>query len=128
MKLSLTIFLILGFVGLAVFGFLWMDPMQQNCCHKFCIADLVQGGACPEPNNPFRIFNYHISAFQSFSQALLLIITLLALSVLFFNLKSKILNPKSLGIATFVQQAEIFGFKRHFQNWLKLLEKRDPIR
>ncbi len=132
MKLGLTILLILGFVGVAVFGYLWVGPVQ-NCCHQVCIADVIQGGTCPEPYNPFTLANYHILAFQSLSKAIgnpsLLILLTVLFSLIFFTIpKLEVLNLKPLVNDGFARQTEIFSFKLHFQNWLKLFEKRDPVR
>lgn len=66
MKSAFTVFVLIGFVGIAVFGF---AAMGHGDDHGRCIAAAVKGMDCPEWGNIFSFANFHFDFFRSFSTA-----------------------------------------------------------
>jgi len=75
MKTFLATFLILGFGSIAVFGFFGMN---DGSGHEGCLAALASGMNCSELN-PFLFISFHLSAFKSFSTAVLVVFAALSL-------------------------------------------------
>lgn len=69
MKTAVIIFLILGFLGAAVFGVFIMNDMSGHG-HGGCIAATVNGGLCPEKYDAFQFVIFHLDFFKSFSAAI----------------------------------------------------------
>ncbi len=67
MKSLLAIFLIFGFLSVAVFGFLAVGHEGQG--HVNCLAALSNGFTCVE-NSPIALANFHLSALKNFSTAI----------------------------------------------------------
>jgi hypothetical protein len=65
----LGIFLIIGFIGLAVFGFFGMHSGMQDHDGD-CAVATVQGGDCPKQSNLFNYLTFHLEVFRSFSIAI----------------------------------------------------------
>lgn len=83
------VFLLVGFVGIAVFGIFGVHAGMQNH-NSGCIAATAQGTDCPKQNNLLAYLAFHLSAFKSFSTAAfgdaaisLLLFSLLAIGVVF---------------------------------------------
>ena len=69
MKLVLTTLLILGLLGIAVFGVFAMNH-GSGYGHNGCIAATLQGADCPKGENALSFLTFHLGAFQSFSTAI----------------------------------------------------------
>lgn len=69
MKIALTLLLIIGFAGTAIFGVFAMNHGAAHG-HEGCIAAAAQGTDCPREENAFSFLNFHSAAFQSFSTAI----------------------------------------------------------
>lgn len=80
MRHSLSIFLIVSFLSVAVFGFLGMGMSSHD--HTGCIATAVQGGACPEALGAAGFINFHFNAARFFSTAVLVVSVLAIFLVL----------------------------------------------
>ena len=99
MKSALTTFVILSVVSIAAFGFLAMGHGAGREHGGFCLGAIAQSAPCPE-KDPLGFASFHLTAFQSFSQAVfsanflsaLLLITLLAITL--FSLKVSFLIPQ----------------------------------
>ncbi|MBI2063997.1 MAG: hypothetical protein HYT65_03345 [Candidatus Yanofskybacteria bacterium] len=127
----LSILLIAGFLGIAIFGFMGMDASGHG--HMDCIATAVQGKVCPEALGAAGFINFHFNAARFFSTAVfgslviavLAMLLTLALITLFlsrwrdlpliakYRLPQFLLAPASLP-------------KDSLNYWLLLHEKRDP--
>lgn len=80
MRHGLSIFLIAGFLGVAVFGFLGMDMGGYG--HMDCLATAVQGEVCPEALDAAGFIDFHFNAARFFSTAVLTLSILVILWVL----------------------------------------------
>ncbi|OGZ09197.1 MAG: hypothetical protein A3D65_03475 [Candidatus Lloydbacteria bacterium RIFCSPHIGHO2_02_FULL_50_13] len=83
MKL-LAVFLVISFVGVAVFGFLGMVHADTND-HRGCIAAEMQRTNCPEGGNALDSVTFHLGALKDFSNAIFevnIFATLLTLALL----------------------------------------------
>lgn len=71
MKIALTTFLILGFIGIAVFGVFAMDFAMDGGEHGHdgCIAATAQGGNCPGWQSGIALLIFHLDVFRGFSTA-----------------------------------------------------------
>lgn len=132
MKVALTIFLITGFLGIAVFGVFTMNHGAEHC-HSGCIAATAQGTNCPKGENTLSFLNFHLDAFRSFSTATfgenlanaLLLLVALVLTVALAVLAS--INPAPPALATNYHRRQFlesysFPFQREFTHWLALHE------
>ena len=71
MKYLATILLI-GFVGVAIFGFVWMPHQMSGHSGSDCIASLVVGKSlCPDGDSTFSYAFYHFQAYEFFSSAII---------------------------------------------------------
>ncbi|MBI4119271.1 MAG: hypothetical protein HY456_00300 [Parcubacteria group bacterium] len=68
MKAALIIFLITGFIAIAVFGVFAMGHGNEHS-HNGCIAATAQGTDCPKEEGAFSFIAFHLEAFRSFSTA-----------------------------------------------------------
>lgn len=86
MKSALAIISIIGFVSVAVFGFLAIGHINEMA-HRGCLAALSQNGICPSASNaPLAAAFSHLNILKSFSSALLSnSVLLLVLTILFFS-------------------------------------------
>ena len=64
MKYFASIFLLIGFVGMAVFGFAFMDHSMTHGTDSGCIFSAVTGTACPP--DQANMLTHHSAAFQIF--------------------------------------------------------------
>lgn len=83
MKFALAIISIIGFVSVAVFGFMAIGHINEMA-HNGCLAALSQNGVCPSATSaPLAAAFSHLNILRSFSSALLNnVVLLLALAVL----------------------------------------------
>lgn len=132
MKLALTSFLIIGFIGIAVFGVFAMNHGSGHS-HNGCIAATVQGTDCPKEENSLSFLNFHLDAFRSFSTAtfgeylasalLLLIALVLTVAVGIIG----IIHSAPPVLATNYRRRQFleshsFPFQRELTHWLALHE------
>lgn len=68
----LAIILLIGFIGMGLFGFIGMPHQMSGHSDSECLASFVVGSSlCPDGNNSFSYAFYHIKAYQFFSNALI---------------------------------------------------------
>ncbi len=125
------VFLIMGFVGISVFGAFGMHTGMQNH-NGGCIAATAQGADCPKQGNPLEYLTFHLDAFRDFSTvifeenllAYLLVLALLAAGVGLALLLGNLAPPQS-DLAYFrYGQGENFNSppKLRLLRWLALHE------
>jgi len=85
MKSAVSAITIIGFVGVAVLGFVAMNHNSGHG-HSGCIVAITQGTACPEGSNVITFLNSHFNAFKNFSLATFGENTLNALLLAFVSL------------------------------------------
>lgn len=93
--------IIIAFIGIAVFGFAAMMPEKEHS-HGGCIAALASGAAaCPTSAPSNHDIEFHLSAFKSFSTAILTLANAAALLALaLFVLWHRTLTPKSTALTS----------------------------
>lgn len=68
----LALILLIGFIGMGLFGFIGMPHQMSEHSDSDCLASFVVGSSlCPDGNNSFSYAFYHIQAYQFFSNALI---------------------------------------------------------
>lgn len=135
MKIALTIFLILGFLGIAVFGVFAMDFGMNGGEHGHdgCIAAIAQGGDCPKWQNSFSLLIFHLDAFRGFStavfsdyfaNALVLLSILMPIAVFGFFAGMRRVTPELATNCRRISPAELSSFqaRQKFMHWLALHE------
>lgn len=135
----ITVFLILSFTGLAVFGFLGMGSHEPGHGVNGCIAALMKETGCAGFNSPVDFVIFHLSAYKIFSSINISAATLLSMMLLAFALllaiPFKFLEPKSFAVLTkeikltrYPASYEFHTFSElKFIRWLALHEKRDNV-
>ena len=129
-----ALILLIGFVGVAIFGFVWMPHQMSGHSGSDCIASLVVGKSlCPDGNNTFSYAFYHFQAYEFFSNAIIVsVAAVLAIIAFAFILTSVLKNFDPL----FVSRNQIIYLKKrlieitdslcsnlkNFIRWLSLLE------
>ena len=64
--------LLIGFVSVAIFGFVWMPHQMSEHSGSDCIASLIVGKSlCPDGNNSFSYAFYHFQAYEFFSNVII---------------------------------------------------------
>lgn len=132
MKIALTIFLITGFIGIAVFGVFAMNH-GFDYGHGGCIAATAQGIDCPKEENSASFLNFHLNTFRSFSTAtfsenltsvLFLLIALVLISALGVIASISLVPPAFAANYRRRQFLESysFPFQRELTHWLALHE------
>ncbi|MBM2818010.1 MAG: hypothetical protein HW401_600 [Parcubacteria group bacterium] len=133
MKYLATILLI-GFVGVALFGFVWMPHQMSDHVGSDCIASLVVGKSlCPDGNNSFSYAFYHFQAYEFFSNAVIVsVAAVLAIIAFAFILTSVLKNfdPRSVSKnqiicikkRLFEINDSLHSNLKNFIRWLSLLE------
>lgn len=76
MNRTIATIIIFSFIGIAVFGFLGIEFMNNH--HMGCIASTSQAGMCPESGSPMDFVNFHLNALKNFSVAVLSSLSILA--------------------------------------------------
>ena len=85
MKSVISVFTIIGFISVAVFGFAAMNH-NSNYSHGGCVAAATQGTDCPKGSDVTAFLNFHFYAFRSFSLATIGENVMSALSLAFTSL------------------------------------------
>ena len=70
MKPALTTILLIGFIGIVVFGLITMNH-RNAYDHKSCIVAIAQGANCSEGTDSLSFVSFHLDAFKNFSTAVL---------------------------------------------------------
>ncbi len=130
----LTTILLIGFIGIALFGFIGMPHQMSGHSGSGCLASFVVGKSlCPDGANSFSYAFYHIQAYQFFSNALTSsVATILAIIasafILIFALKNFYTRPV-LKNQNFYLKKRIIEISnslhssfRNFIRWLSILE------
>lgn len=84
MKSLLTSILLLGLMGVAVFGIFGLHASAQEH-NGACMTSIAEGVDCPKLSNPLEYLAHHLDAFRSLSTATVgenVLASLLALSLL----------------------------------------------
>ena len=68
MKLALTTILLVGFVGIVVFGLITMNH-RNAYDHNGCILATTQGADCSKVTDSLSFVAFHLDAFKNFSTA-----------------------------------------------------------
>lgn len=133
MRTSFVILVILGFVGIAVFGF---AAMGHSGSHSGgCIAMAANGAKSPCPLlDPFGFVNFHIDIFQSFSSAtigtfyyaafviaLTSILALIGRSSIAVS-KSGVIFSRILPLQKIIFAEHFFIAKRKINSWISFHE------
>lgn len=134
-KTMLTVFLIVGFLGIAVFGVFAMDFAMDGGEHGHdgCIAATAQGGNCPGWQSGIALLIFHLDAFRgfstavfsdSFANAFLWLLGLMPLAVFGFFATARQMAPKlttNYRHSGFVELSS-FRTRQEFIHWLALHE------
>lgn len=128
MKPVSTVFVLLGFIGMAGFGFLAMSP--QGDMHG-CIAALTRGVQCPAESDSFSSLTFHAGVIKSFSTAtvsagLFAMFLLLAILVLAFSNKrgENIALPFLASLSRYKQETRVLAspLGQRILHWFSLHE------
>ena len=120
MKSALTTFLIISFLGVAVFGFVSM--IFGNTHNGGCIASNRLGALCPL-NNIFNFVVFHLDAFKYFSTAVFAAASLLLLAGMVFSVFPRPLNDNEDDDYVFSTQGRKFPILpkiKEITRWLSL--------
>lgn len=132
MKTAVTTFLIVGFVGIAVFGAFAMNHGSGNG-HSGCIVVTAQKAICPMGGNAFSFIAFHFEAFRSFTTAIFddgfigmtasLIVSFLILAIGFFvKINSTPLLIKTDYNFSRFSESNYFSPQQKLIHWLALRE------
>ena len=92
--------LLIGFAGVAIFGFVWMPHQMSSHSGSDCIASLVVGKSlCPDGNNSFSYAFYHFQAYEFFSNAIIMSVAAVLMIIAFafiFKFVLKNFDPLSV--------------------------------
>ena len=136
MKSVLTILLILGFIGITIFGFAIMH-YGNGYGSGNCIAAIILGTDCPRANDALAFATFHINALNFFTTAVFGLssfanILLIFLALIIF-LRFGLIFNQSLVLAKNAFQASysrFFEFHLFFRKEIirrfTLLNKRNP--
>lgn len=126
MKYLLTTVMLISFVGIAVFGFVFLaSGMSEHSAD--CITSPIDGASCPVSIVGMTL--QHISTIQNFSQALipstvlLLFVALFSLAISFYFLLKNLVYPsvrfsfqRRKDPAKFLSQQKIVSWLSLFEN------------
>lgn len=128
MNFWVSLLIIFGFLGVAVFGVLAMDHGRIGGC----LATIANGGFCPNVSNLLELISFYSGIFKSFSMAVLGQQALMAFLIILFMIEG------ALGRVTLIRQTNIFNnlcflqnrfperaalvYKKDFISWLALHE------
>ena len=132
MRNLIALIVILGFLGLSVFGYLAMRH-ESGQGHSFCaFIDTIKGD-CPNSSAQFSFLNFHINAFKSFSSAVfsniatsaILLLSLLILLFGFEYFRDFLVAPFRLRPT--IYKIPFFGFSdchlfKKLTHWLTIKE------
>ncbi len=132
MKSWITIAVLLGFLGVAVFGFTALNAKHGTLEESgLCLANIAKSLGCLEQENSFSSGLFHSEVFKKFSSAVLSLLNLvtgLFLVFLFLLLaKASSVPEAQFGFASHSLQSGFCpNIQTKFRNWFKYTEKRDP--
>ncbi len=120
MKSAITAFLIISFIGVAVFGFVSMIFGADH--NGGCIVSNRLGSLCPI-NSPLIFLVFHLGAFKYFSTAVFSAILLILLAGTIFSILPKPLSDdeeddKFIFGCSFFES--FYTFKEQLNRWLSL--------
>ncbi len=128
MKRLILLSLVLGFVGVAVFGFVSFDMGPNHS--GGCIASVIDGVACPA--NAGGIVAHHLSVWQSFMTTwvapipgwFLLVAFLFLISISFFLFRRYVRYPKPMFVLRRLRDLarNSLHSQRKIISWLSLFE------
>ena len=133
MKYLATILLI-GFVGVAIFGFMWMPHQMSSHSGSDCLASLVVNKSlCPDGDSTFSYAFYHFQAYEFFSSAIIVSVAVVLTIIAFAFIPISVL--KNFDHRSVSRNQIIYIKKRLFEisdslhsnlknfiRWLSLLE------
>ncbi len=111
----------IAFIAIAVFGFCGFS-MDHHTVFMNCVRTVAGDFTC---SNGIAMGLKHVSIYQSFSQALLIVLVLLLVVVIltiFSIAQNDLFSYQSNNNIDIIVQA-----KTQFMDWLELSEKRDPL-
>jgi hypothetical protein len=130
MKRILSLLLIIGFVGIGVFGFALFDHAVMDGSSNGCVASAIDGTACPTSIMDMTL--HHISALQTLtttvvppiSSLLLLLASLLLISVSILLFYKDRLLPKLELLPQRLRDLTLDSLFSHqkITSWLSLFE------
>ncbi len=128
MKDAFTLFLVVSFISIAVFGMLAVRHSADE--HGGCIAAFLNGTDCPLKNG-LGFIAFHWGALKSFTTSLPMFAALLAFALFFLRLRFlSDIGPPALFLQTSGRRAARGSFgqyaKKKFIRWLALHTRRDP--
>ena len=139
MNRGLTLFVILSFTGLAVFGFLGMGFHDAEHSMNGCIAALQRETSCLAMSGSFEFAVFHLNAFKIFSSAgsevsvfFNAMLAVFALFLFYFFGPSKYKLPSVLSLAKDSDEyRRSLGFfipkEQKLISWLALHRVRDTV-
>ena len=139
MKYLATILLI-GFVGVALFGFAWMPHQMSGHSGSDCLASFVVGKSlCPDGNNSFSYAFYHFQAYEFFSNAIIVSVAAVLAIIAFafipiFALKNFDSRSVSRNNVVYLKKRlieitdSLHSNLKNFIRWLSLLENSPSLK
>ena len=138
MRNLFIIFVALGFIGVAVFGFLAMSDHSPGHDFGNCIATLQRGTNCSALEGSVSFASFHLNAFKVFSSAnsvtsnmsLMFFLSVFVFSIILakrlFNFET--LNYKPVAVLAYSSGREFHvSLETDFRSWIALHEKRDAV-
>jgi hypothetical protein len=129
MKFALTLLVIASLASLAVFGFLVMGDHHGSSAIHDCLAaaGLAVPGVCPSPANLSAFLEYHVGAFQYYSEAVMAVAFALSVLILFFGSSGVAESGNYFSPVLFRRLAIVSAdSKKDLLRWRMIREKRDP--
>ena len=130
MKYLATLFLIVSFVGIGIFGFSLFDHVMMDGSNSGCVASAIDRTACPTSIMSMTL--HHISALQTLtttvvppiSSLLLLLASLLLISISIFLFHKNLLLPKLGLLPQRLRDLTLHSLysKQRIISWLSLFE------
>ena len=134
MKKYLATILLIGFVGVALFGFAWMPHQMSGHSGSDCLASFVVGKSlCPDGNNSFSYSFYHFQAYEFFSNAIIISVGAVLAIIAFAFIPISVLknfDPRSISRKQIIYLKKrlieitdsLHSNLKNFIRWLSLLE------
>ena len=129
MKYLISSLLVIGFIGIAIFGFMLFD-IEMNHANTGCIASMIYGTACPMNITDFDL--HHVFVLQSLSRilvppspnSLLFLISLLLISISISLFHKNLSNQKFKFPLRRLRNLELDSSysERKIRSWLSLFE------
>lgn len=103
---SISMFILVGFVALSVFGFAGMlSSAEMAHPDNTCLASLAQNGACPPPQFSFASALFHTNAFKVFSTSLISgLIAFISVALIASGFVAALVASLERGIATVAER------------------------